>query len=148
MFTSHDRNMLRSLAQQVAEIADLPVQAERRELWKKHNSLQPVRPMILLFPEGAWEELLTGADLACEAEPARSIEWSLRSRLYYHQHFQDDTVIEKEWIVHKAIHSTGWGMTGNHILSNEARGAWKFDPVIKDPADLKRLRFPEISCDK
>ena len=148
MFTNHDLDILRSLARQVAEIAALPVQAERRELWKKHNSLKPGCPLILIFPEGAWEELLTGDDLMCETEPARSIEWTLRSRIYYHQHFRDDTVIEKEWIVHKVIHSTGWGITGKHIPATEARGAWKFDPVIKEPADLKQLRFPEISYDE
>ena len=46
-----DRNLLRDLAKQVAEIASLPVMDERRELWKRHNSLDPVRPMILVFPE-------------------------------------------------------------------------------------------------
>jgi hypothetical protein len=38
-----DRKILRDLAKQVAGIAALPVHAERRELWKGHNSLQPVR---------------------------------------------------------------------------------------------------------
>ena len=66
MISSHDRQILRNLAHEVAELAALPIQAERRELWKKHNSLQPTRPMILVFPEGAWEELLTGNDLLCE----------------------------------------------------------------------------------
>ncbi len=100
MISPEDRLILRDLARQVAEAAALPVQAERRELWKQHNSLQPVRPLILVFPEGAWEELLPASDLRCAGEPARSIEWALRSRLYYPAHFQDDTVIEKEWIVH------------------------------------------------
>jgi hypothetical protein len=54
---SPERKVLRELAKHVAEIAALPIQAERRELWKMHNNLQPVRPMILLFPEGSWEEL-------------------------------------------------------------------------------------------
>jgi len=148
MFSSPDSRVLRDLAEHVAEIADLPIQEERRELWKKHNSLQPVRPMILVFPEGAWEELLTEKDLRCEGEEASRVEWALRSRIYYHEHFQDDTVIEREWVVQKVVHSSGWGLEGRRIPSPEARGAWKFDPVLKGPSDLERLRFPEIVYDE
>jgi hypothetical protein len=148
MISTHDRDILRQAARRVAEMAALPIQAERRELWKQHNSLKPVRPLILLFPEGAWEELLTGADLACEGEAARAIEWTLRSRIYTFEHFQDDTVVENEWVVHKMIHSTGWGLEPQHIPSTEARGAWKFDPVIHTPEDLKKLHFPKITYDE
>jgi len=148
MISALDRKVLRDLARQVAEIAALPAQAERRELWKMHNDLRPTRPMILIFPEGSWEELLTEKDLQCEGEEARRIEWALRSRIYCHEHFQDDTVIEREWVVQKAIHDSGWGLEGRRIPSPMARGAWKFDPVLHDPSDLKRLRFPEIVYDR
>lgn len=148
MISSQDRKILRDVAQQVADIAALPVQATRRELWKQHNGLWSTRPMILVFPEGSWEELLTGDDLVCEGEKARRIEWQLRSRIYYHEHFQDDTVIEEKWVVHKMIHDSGWGLEVKRIPSTTARGAWKFDPVIKEPSDLKKLRFPEIVYDE
>ena len=123
MIASEDRKILRDLAKRVADIASLPIMAERRELWKKHNSLKPVRPMILIFPEGSWGELLPHSNLKCQGDQARGIEWSLRSRIYYHEHFLDDTVIEKEWIVSKAIGNTGWGLVTQHIPSTEARGA-------------------------
>jgi hypothetical protein len=148
MISPHDRNILRSTALRVAEIAAMPTQAQKRKRWKQHNSLKPVRPLILVFPEGSWEELLPDSDLSCEGEEARQIEWSLRSRIYYHKHFQDDTVIEGDWVVNKVINSTGWGLLPQHIPSSEARGAWKFDPVILDREDLKKLRFPEISVDE
>src|SRR4030042_4931024 len=144
MISLHERQILRNLANEVAELAALPIQAERRELWKKHNSLQPTRPLILVFPEGAWEELLTGNDLLCEGEKARNYEWSLRSRIYTHRHFWDDTVLEREWKVYKAIHISGWGIEGKRIPSPEERGAWKFDPVITQSSDLKKITFPEV----
>jgi hypothetical protein len=143
-----DRTILSDLARQVAGIAALPVQAERRELWKRHNSLKPARPLILIFPEGAWEELLPEDALLCQGEEARRFEWALRSRIYTHEHLQDDTVIEREWIVHKVIHNSGWGLEPRRIPSPEARGAWRFDPVIRRPADLEKLRFPEITYDE
>ena len=148
MMIQKDKTIIRDLARQVADMADNPVQDQRRELWKKHNSLRPCRPMMLIFPEGSWGELLPHETLACEGKDARGIEWQLRSRIYTEEHFEDDTVVEKEWVVHKAIGSTGWGLEGKHIDSTEARGAWKFDPVIKEPADLKKLRFPEITVDE
>ena len=148
MISPEDRLILRDLARRVAQVASLPAQAERRELWKKHNSLQPVRPLILVFPEGSWEELLPANVLHCTGETARSMEWALRSRLYYHDHFQDDTVIEREWIVHKVIRQSGWGLETRRIPSPEQRGAWKFDPVIREPSDLKKLRCPVVEYDQ
>lgn len=145
MFSQEERTIIRDIAKRVAEIADMPIMAERKEAWKKHNSLQPFRPLVLMFPEGSWGELLPQTVLKCTDGGARNIEWSLRSRIYYYEHFQDDMVIEKEWIVSKAIGSTGWGLSPKHIPSTEARGAWHFDPVIKEPADLKKLTVPEIT---
>jgi hypothetical protein len=57
------------------------------------------RPMILIFSEGAWQELLPPEDLVCEGDTAREIELNLRHRIYTHEHFQDITVVESEWVV-------------------------------------------------
>ena len=143
----NDRALLRELARQVADVATLPVMAQRREMWKRHNSLERVRPMILVFPEGSWRELLPEDHMVCEGEPARRMERALRMRLYYQQHFQDDTVIENEWVVSKVVRTTGWGLEPRYVPSNQATGAWGFDPVINGPDDLKKLRFPEVHYD-
>jgi hypothetical protein len=58
MISKKDGQILRELAKQVAHIASLPIMEERREMWRRHNRLEPVRPMILVFPEGSWRELL------------------------------------------------------------------------------------------
>lgn len=143
-----DQTILRDLAKQVVEIADLPIMAERREMWKRHNRLERVRPMILVFPEGAWRELLPESTLECKDGNARGIERNLRMRLYYPQHLHDDTVIEKEWIVHKVVNLTGWGLTASQVSSTVPTGAWGFDSVIKTPKDLKKLKFPEVRYDE
>jgi hypothetical protein len=94
VISSSDRNIIRVLARQVADIADLPIQPERRNPWKLHNSPKCTRPMILVFPEGSWQELLKADRLLCTGERTRTIEWQLRGRISYHEHFQDSTVIE------------------------------------------------------
>jgi hypothetical protein len=57
-------------------------------------------------------------------------------------------VIEAEWIVNKAIRSSGWGLEPRRRYSDTERGAWGFDPVICDPADLGKLQFPAITHDE
>ena len=147
MIQPADRKMLRDLARRVADAADLPIMAQRRELWKQHNALRPTRPMILVFPEGAWAELLPESALICQPE-ARRYEWALRARLYTHEHFADDTVVEKHWDVHQVLRHSSWGLEIRRIASPTARGAWHFDPVIRVPTDLKKLRVPEVSIDE
>ncbi len=142
---STNQRIIRELAKQVAEIAALSVQQERRELWTKHNSLQRVRPMVLVFPEGAWSELLPADVLQCDEPDARSIEWELQRRIYAHTHFKSDNLVEATWPVHKAISYTDWGITAKHHASTAARGAWAFEPVITDRSDLAKLKFPEVS---
>ena len=110
-FDSHDRAILRDLAKEVANAAADPIMARRRQGWVEHNSLRSTTPMMLIFPEGSWTELLpkTAETLRCHDEAAWAIEWPLRARLYAYHHFQDDTVVEVEWIVSAAIGDTGWG---------------------------------------
>ncbi len=146
--TPQDYAIVRELAHRVAEIAALPVQKERRDLWKSHNSLHPVRPMILIFPEGGWSEIMPESVLQCQDQTARGVERELRQRIHYHEHFSDDTVIEAEIRVPKAIRSSGWGLQPRHTASSAERGAWAFEPVLNDRADLDRLRIPTITHDE
>ncbi len=143
-----DREILRDLAKRVVEIADSPEMAERRRRWVEHNTLRSTYPMLLVFPEGAWCELLTDDAIKCSDKRARGFEYNLRARIYAFEHFRDDMVVEKEWVVSKRIKDTGWGLDPLWIPSPTARGARHFDPVIKEPSDLKKLRYPEVSYDE
>jgi hypothetical protein len=143
-----DRKIIRELARRVADIAQIPVMEERREMWRRHNRLERVRPMILVFPEGGWRELLPEAALRCEGEHERRIELALRRRIYTHEHLHDDTVVEAEWIVHKATHNSGWGLEPEWTWSDDPTGARAFKPVIHGPDDLDKLRRPVITYDE
>jgi hypothetical protein len=148
MIAAEDGSILRELARRVADIAALPIQESRKHRWRRHNGLKSCEPMLLVFPEGCWRELLPASTLRCEGEFAREIENDLRRRLYYHDNFCDDTVIEAEINVPKVVHSTGWGLEPRRIASPETTGAWHFDPVMKEYGDLKKLRVPRISYDE
>ncbi len=51
-----DREMLRTLAAQVAEIAALPEQQKTIALHKALNGLKPVRPMVMI-DQVCWHEM-------------------------------------------------------------------------------------------
>jgi hypothetical protein len=146
--TANDRRILREAAKRVAEIAALPVQAERREMWYRHNRLEGVRPMVLVFPEGAWRELLPEDQMRCEDPVLRGWESRLKSAIYHHQNHHDDFVIEPHFRVPLAIRDTGWGIEARHRPSSTETGAWGFDPVIVEPSDLRKLRFPQVTHDE
>ena len=148
MFSSHDRTIIRDIAKQVAEIAELPIMEQRRKLWTDHNDLTPGRPLILIFPEGGWGELMVDREMKCESKEAKNLEYRLRQRIYGFEHFSDDMVIEKDWPVNAVMHSTGWGLEPKQHARTAERGSWAFDPVIKESADLKKLRLPEITYDE
>lgn len=143
-----DREIIRRLAARVAEIASLPIMAEKRDIWKRHHGLERVRPMVLVFPEGSWRELIPDSSLECEDDRTRAYELALRKKIYYFDHIGDDTVIEGTYIVNKAISNTGWGLTPEWVCSDQATGAGTFHPVINSPEDLKKLHFPEVIHDE
>ena len=146
--TKQDRLVIRELARRVAEIAAMGVQAERRELWTRHNSLRPARPLIYLSPEGSWRELLPESSLVCRGKDARGIERDLRMRIYRQEHLHDDIPIEAEWFVNAVVHDSGWGLEPRWHSSGDPTGARGFDPVINGPGDLKKLRQPQFAYDK
>ncbi|NLU41765.1 MAG: hypothetical protein GXX08_06150 [Firmicutes bacterium] len=148
MISSGDRAIIRSLAERVREIAELPIMQKRRDMWTRHNRLESVGPMILVFPEGAWRELLPWSSLECSEDKARVYEYELKLRIFQHEHIHDDKPVEANWIVRKVISNSGWGLKPKRKRSSQSTGAWAFDPVIRDRDDLKKLRFPEITYDE
>jgi len=146
-FNSHDRIILRNLAAQVREIATRPEMVKRRARWVEHNSLRSKEPMMLVFPEGAWEELLPDHVLACYDGQARAVEWELRRRIYTFQHFKDDSVCEAEWVVDGRITDTGWGLEPIKVQSSDIRGAVRIQPILNGRDDLRKLRYPDLVYD-
>ena len=147
-FDRHDRLILRDLAKEVAEIAAYPEIERRRQLWFEHNSLKSTHPMMLVFPEGAWEELLPASSMKCHHAKVREMEWELRSRIYTFRHFADDSVIEAEWVPNAVISDTGWGLDDDKRESDSARGAYRIEPVLKEYSDIKKLHYPELIFDE
>src|SRR5689334_11775631 len=95
MAHKQDVGIVRDLAGQVAEVASLPVQETRRGLWRKLNSLQPRRPMVMI-DQVCWNEMNVGDELTlrCSDPECRNYEWTLRRTLFQWKHFPVDMVVE------------------------------------------------------
>lgn len=50
-FTPEEIEHLRTLAKRMAEIAALPIQKKKADLWKAHNDLKTTEPLVFIDPE-------------------------------------------------------------------------------------------------
>ena len=148
-----DKSIVQELAKKVAEIAALPVQEEKRGLWRGLNGLKPQRPMVMI-DQICWHELnFDGSlDLLCEDKDCRSYENRLRQLLFQWKHFPGDMVIEPCMLVPKAIHNTRYGLgiqedvlvkdPDNSVISH------KYINILENDEDIEKITIPEITLDE
>jgi hypothetical protein len=143
-----DRTILRDLAKEVAQIAAEEIQQQRTALWKDFNALKPVRPMVLVSPEGGWRDLVNDAHMRCSDEQARKIEWHLRSRLFKAKRIRDDQPISDVWHIPVVVRRSHLGLEPKYIGSGwGSQNAWDWDPPLKDPKDVDKLHVREVRVD-
>jgi len=149
---TEDRRILRELGKRIAEIAALPVQHERRDLWARLNQLRSVRPMVWLF-EVPWNEMDVDGELTlrCGSPLCRNIEVGFRRKIYQWDHMQGDMVVEPVFLVPPALRDTGFGM-------GEKVDIARTDPTssvvsrhyhiqISDERDIDKIQIPQVSLD-
>jgi hypothetical protein len=151
--TQQDVAVVRDLAARVAEIAALPVQEEKRALWRKLNALKPERPMVMI-DQVCWNEMNLGDELVlrCTAPECRAYEEQLRQILYQWNHFRVDMVVEPFIRVPKAIINTGFGMQVEEATAitdptNTVVGH-KYSNQFETNDDLEKIQMPVISHDE
>ncbi len=152
-FCKKDIETIRELAKKVAEIASLPVQEEKRNLWKALNGLKPVRPMVMM-DQLPWHEMNVDDELTlqCEDCTARELEQELRRTLYRWKHMPADMVVEPYVEVHKVIYGTDFGMeVKEDILATDIRNdvvSHRFIDQLQTEEDLEKIKIPEVVYDK
>ena len=126
--SSKEREIIRELAKQVKDAAQRPEMKKREELWYAHNELKTTDPVIAVFPEMSWREIITPESLQCECDEAREMEWFLRAKLFRANVIDDDVPVNDIWEVRKIITDTGWDkLNPNHknaAFANPSFRAW------------------------
>ena len=147
-----DRDVLRRLAAQQAEIAALPVHADKARLWRRLNDLEPVRPMVWIN-EIPWHEMDVDGELTlqCASPWARELETGLRRLLYQWRHMPADMIVDGYLSCPLVIHTTGLGLAedvdivktddDNDIVSR------RFHRQIVEPQDIEKIRPPRVTYD-
>ena len=152
MLNTKDISILRELSAHVADIAALPVQEEKRALWRRLNARRPVRPMVLI-DQVCWNEMNIGDELTLRSSDAecRKYEEYLRRTLYQWKHFPVDMVVEPFIRVPMAICNSGFGIIiQEEIAVGDATNSvvgHKYENQFQAEADLEKIRTPEISHD-
>ena len=153
MKNSKDQVILRELAARLAEIAAMPVQEEKRALWRRLNGLDPVRPMVMI-DQVCWNEMNVDDELTlqCEDAECRSYEEQLRHLLFQWHHFPVDMVVEPYIPVAKAVNNSGFGVSREEEVAvtdpTNAVVGHKFLNQFETEADLAKIKMPVVSHDE
>jgi hypothetical protein len=152
LISGRDKEILRSLARQKAEISALPVQAENRRQWTALNDLKPERPMVWIN-EVCWHEMDVDDELTliCQGDWAREQECALRRELYQWRHLRGDMVVNP-WIeCPLAFHSTDFGIIEDTdvVKTDEASDVVSrhFNVQIASLDDLEKIKMPKVTHD-
>ena len=138
-----DLQVIRALATRWAEIAALPVMAERKRGWRALHDLRPERPMIL-FEVGTVDSYVPEDELRCEHPVLRAIEATMQEHLHHFDEVGDDIVFEPYFRLGWDIVDTGWGVEvlqipGPKAVDGSSIG-YTFNVPIKSPADAALLK--------
>jgi len=137
-----EREFLRELAFRVREIAALPIQEKRRNLWIAHNDLRGTRPMVALYPEDCWAEVLPESACTLTDPFWKQWEWYLRHLLYRHEYYVDDFVVEPDVWVPAVVEATDYGL--NPVIHHGGqKGSYVWEAPIQNEKDVEKLRVPE-----
>ncbi len=153
MLNKHDMDVLRPLIQRYAEIAALPIQGVKRELWRDNNEHRSARPMVLI-DQICWNELNAdgGLNEQCEDPYWRGVESELRKKIYCWEHMPVDMVFNPYISLPKPLHNTGWGLKADFDQrtqqADESLFSYSFHNVLEEEEDVEKIQMPEITLDE
>jgi hypothetical protein len=162
----HDREVLRELAEKIANIAAAPIHKEKVKMWKNVNSLKSEKPMVW-FLDIPWHEMGVEDELKLKTtnEFYRKIEREMRRKIYKWEHMKVDMVVEPKITCPLVINNSGFGIEEDvytnysgfgieedidtsKVDSDTAIYSRHFHVQIKDEEDIQKIKTPKIRYDK
>lgn len=153
MVTKEERELLRELARQYAELASLDVNRERRNRCQMVNDLTPQRPPVWI-DEVPWHEMNFDGQLTlhCSDPFAQKMENFFRQKLFRWKYFQADMVLSPWYPLGKVFHATDIGVmrkeqiletdAGNNIVSHH------YEDLLNTEEKVEQLHCPVVTGDK
>ena len=147
----NERDCVRELTRQVAEIAAGKENEHIKQRWRDVNAMRRAdRAPVWCRPVGCWPELLPEDSLQCTDPALRSIEHGFRRILVKHD-IGDDTPVDLSFPVaasFKIDPPNVWGVDVARHAAPVPGGAWAYDPPLKTKADFERLRLPTFTYEE
>ena len=153
MISMSDRWILRELAKRKVEIANDPVNVERRSLWLDLHSGVRTRPMILAEAGGVKDQRKPfEPSQRCGGEMARGVENALLNEIWRFEKLRDDHVVEPffdhRWRV-SVSPDFGVKAVVHKVDDGGAFNARSWDAPIKNISEqFHQLRHREFSVDR
>ena len=146
--SNNEKEVLRKLAGRCREIAEDKSMPERKKRLKALNSLKADRPVVLVFPEGSWKELLPASKLETTDTLLREWEHELRSKIIWWENFRDDNAVEPDFMINRILEKSDYGVPYvEHRASEDGSVVW--DTPIKDlDQDFSKLKMRAYKFDK
>jgi hypothetical protein len=149
--TAADREVIRSLAGRWAEIAALPLMAERKRQWRALHDLRPERPMVLFETATVYEYVAPG-ELRCQDPVLRAVEAVMRESIRHFDEIGDDVVLEPYYRLGWDLVTSSWGVdvvqVPAEVGEDEVPLGYTFDFPIKRPEDISLLLPRTFSVDR
>jgi len=148
-----DCEVLRRLAEEQAQVAALPVHAEKAELWRRLNDLESVRPTVWIN-EIPWHEMDVDGELTlqCSDPWAREVEGELRRVLYQWRHMPADMIVNDYITCPLVVHSTGYGLTEDVDIATTDETSdivsRRFHRQIVEAEDVEKIQMPQVTYDR
>src|SRR5512136_868929 len=145
-----EKEVLRRLVADLAQIAALPVHREKAELWQRLNDLESERPIVWIN-EIPWHEMNVNDELTLRTQHPWAREWetTLRQTLYQWRHLPADMVVSDFVECPLAIHSTDFGIIEDVdvVKTDEANPivSRHFNIQIRQPEDLDKIKLPKVT---
>ena len=153
MLNPNEKETLRTLANEYMEIASLPAQAQKMDLWKSLNEGRMVRPMTAI-DQLPWHELNDDGSLTPRVEDPywRAVEMFLRKETYKWRRFPADMVIEPVLPVPMVITGVDYGFpvveeTVALDKNNDVVGHRYLNQLIDDD-DILKIKDMDIAYDE
>ena len=144
--------LLREYAKKYAQLALSESNLKRPDQYRKLNSLEMVKPPILVF-EVPWGELEDQIELKleCETDLYRGIERAIKRTLYQFKNFEGDYAIHPYYKVKIRTKSTGIGLNVEEVKINSTTGtdisAHEYHDVLPDDDSLENITMPTMETD-
>lgn len=148
-----DIAVLREVASKYMGYAALPVQDEKRRLWRCLNAGHMEKPLVTI-DQMPWNELDVDGSLTCRVENPyfRRVEEWMRMKTYKWEHLPVDMVLNPYILLPRPIQNTGYGVSNMvHTLATDPQNsvvAQQFDNQFEEMEDVEKIKDPVITIDR